>query len=136
MGEVEHERRASEKPVYTQAHMQIIKDLAELGTKQALQLKAFEDHKKEDSDHFDRLYDADKQILDAVSHIPENMMKCRDKLKDDIMDDVEKNFVSATEFKILRTKITWSIITVTALGSVVTTVLTSLVLISKLNGGP
>ena len=90
---------SGEEKTHTQGEVDIIKSITRVETLQCMQNDDFRDHKKEDSEHFDNLYDADKEILSEVRKIPERMFQCREELKAEILEVSETKFVTSIDME-------------------------------------
>ena len=90
---------SGEEKTHTQGEVDILIAMERVVTLQCVMNDDFKDHKKEDDEHFDNLYDADKEILSEISKIPENMIACSEKIKTDILSISRKEFVTATDIE-------------------------------------
>ena len=121
-----------DEAVYSQSQMQIIKDIAEMKAKQGSHFDEFKDHKKEDDEHFTRLYNADREILTAINAIPNKITRCRDDLKAEIHKEVQDHYVGSKEFSIFKTQVITTIAVITTLITLGGVFLNYWLLISKI----
>jgi len=90
---------SGEEKTHTQGEVDIIKAVTRVETLQCVMNDDFKDHKKEDDEHFDNLYEADKEILQEIVKIPEKMVACSEKIKTDILIISRQEFVTATDME-------------------------------------
>jgi len=86
-----------EEKVYSETEHKILSALDSVKLLQELYYKSFNDHVKDDDSHFQRLYDTDEKILAAVNKVPEDMLRCRDKIKTDTLQVARKELNEAKE---------------------------------------
>ena len=69
--------------------------------------ESFSEHKDSDDENFQRLYDADRHILNEIGQIPERMNSCRDTIEKEIKEDIKSEYVSVITFNTFANKITY-----------------------------
>ena len=120
---------ADEAKTHTQGEVDIIKAVTRVETLQCMVNDDFRDHKKEDADHFDNLYEADKKILAEVRDIPAKIFKCREDLKTEVLLTSRKEFAPAVDLTVFKTEIKSSIKSGVVVSSILTPVIVSLIFI-------
>lgn len=83
--------------VYTESQHEMLIAIARVDTMQHVYNEAFKDHEKDNEDHFDRLYDADKKILDEIAGIPTRMAECSEKIKTETLSVARREFATKVE---------------------------------------
>lgn len=83
-----------EERSYTQHEHEVLVAIARVETLQCVYDEAFKDHTKDNEEHFERLYDADKKILDEITEIPGKMTQCSEKIKTETLAVARREFVS------------------------------------------
>lgn len=128
---------SGEEKVYTKGEMELLLATNEVKTMQKMMLESFNDHMKDDEDHFDRLYEADKEISGKIDNLPAKITECSEKLKTEILTVSRREFTGKTEFQVFRTKIMTGIIVGISIGSILATVISlSLTTIKITSGSP
>jgi len=117
-----------EKKTHTQGEVDSLVAIARVETLQHVLNSEFNEHKKEDSEHLDRLYDADKRILAEVTTVPEKLIKCSETLKTDILNISRREFTTITNFEIFRTEVKASVRVGVAIGSVASSIIVTIVI--------
>ena len=120
---------SGEDKTHTQGEVDILIATARVETMQSILVDTFNDHKKEDSEHFDNLYDADKEILHEINLIPEKMVACSEKIKTETLLVARKEFTPILDFEVFKTEIVSSIRTGAIVSSVLTPIIISLLYI-------
>ncbi len=114
---------SDEEKIYTKGEVKILVEASEIKVKQAALLKMFSDHMKEDSEHFDRLYQTDKEIIKKINLIPKNLADCSAKMERDIMMQSRREFTKETDFQVFKAKIMTGVIVGITIGSIIATVI-------------
>jgi len=92
----------SEAKTHTQGEVDIIKSTERVAVLQAMLADDFKDHKKEDSDHFDNLYEADKNILHELSLIPNRLSEYSDRIRTETLQIARNEFVTSSSFETFK----------------------------------
>ena len=120
---------ADEEKTHTAGEVEILVATARVETMQCVLNESFNEHKKEDAEHFDNLYEADKTILKEVREIPNKIYQCREDLKTEVLQTSRKEFAPAVDLTVFKTEIKASIKTGVAVSSILTPVIISLIYI-------
>jgi len=120
---------AGEEKTHTQGEVDILIAMERVVTLQCVMNDDFKDHKKEDEEHFDNLYEADKEILKEVREIPSKIFECKEGLKTEVLSVARKEFAPAVDLAVFKTEIKSSIRSGVVVSSVLTPVIISLIYI-------
>lgn len=126
---------SEDKKTHTDSEVELLLAVNEVKTMQKMHLELFNDHKAEDSEHFDRLYEADKKILSEIQEIPARMINCSEKIKTDILSISRNEFATITDFKVLKTWIITGIVAGSAVAGIISTALNYVIAVMKIGGG-
>lgn len=98
----------NEEKTHTKGEVDILISLARVETMQCMTADSFNEHKKEDTEQFERIYKSLEHIDEDVNKIPERMLQCKEKLKTEVLVQSRSEFTTITNFEIFKTKIiTW-----------------------------
>ena len=102
--------------------------LVRVDTKLGILIDDFKAHKKDDDEHFGRIYG-------SINAIPDKMSSCKESLKTEIMAISRREFAGVTEFETFRATVRTSVIVGVAVGSGVGTIIIGAVtLVLKITG--
>lgn len=123
---------SGEEKIYTEGELKLLVEISAIKSNQVAFFKTFTDHTEDDSEHFDRLYKSDKEIVRKLDSIPKSLVECSNRIKEEIMEGSRREFTKETDFQVFKTKIMTGIIVGIALGSVLATVISMIISSVKL----
>lgn len=115
-----------ESKTYSLEEVEIIKGIAEMKAAYTLLNDSFNEHRRDDEAHFERLYNTLKEARSEIGSIPHEIMKQSEALKTDVLNIGRREFTSKVDFRVFKTYITASIAGGMTVGTVVASFLSHL----------
>lgn len=125
---------SGETKTHTQGEVDLLIAVARVETMQQMLLSSFTEHKAEDSEHFDNLYESLKGIRSDIAQIPEDMSKCREQIKTETLVVARNEFATITDFKVFKTWLIAGMIAGTTTGSLISSVVIFFLNVNKITG--
>lgn len=116
---------------HTAGEVDLLIAVARVEAMQKIGVEAFQSHAREDNDHFERLYEAEKRILCKLDNIPQKFTDCSEKLKTEILKIADTRYTPDKEFTIFKTKVVMGVTLGTLLGTIIATILSLFIAASK-----
>ena len=108
---------------HSSEEVKLLVAIAEMKTAYKLLNDNFNEHRKEDEAHFERLYDTLRDTRNDIGSIPQKIIERSETLKTEVLTISRNEFTSKIDFRVFKTWIVTGIIAGTSAGTLVASVI-------------